>query len=93
MNKNAINYGTKSKFYFWRDSLQNEVDVIMESGLKIDAFEIKSGKTINQNFFKGLDYFKKLKMDAKLHLIYGGNENQERTNYKISSIYSLPNFK
>ncbi len=93
LNKNAINNATKSKFYFWRDSLQNEVDVIIETGLKIDAIEIKSGKTINQNFFKGLDYFKKLRTEAKLHLIYGGTENQERTNYKISSIFSLPNFK
>ena len=93
LNKSAINNGTKSKFYFWRDSSQNEVDVIIETGLKIDAVEIKSGKTINQNFFKGLDYFKKLRTDAKLHLIYGGTENQERTNYKISSIFSLPHFK
>lgn len=92
MYKNSINQTTKSKMYFWRDKSQNEVDLIVENGLILYAIEIKSGKTINQNFFKGLDYFKKLKTDTQLHLIYGGTENQKRTNYKISSIFSLPKF-
>ncbi len=92
MFKNSINQTTKSKMYFWRDKSQNEVDLIIENGLNLNAIEIKSGKTINQNFFKGLDYFKKLKTDTQLHLIYGGHENQERTNYKINSLFSLPNF-
>jgi predicted AAA+ superfamily ATPase len=91
--KNSINNATKSKIYFWRDKSQNEVDLIVETGTSLDAIEIKSAKTINQSYFKGLDYFKKLKTDTKLHLIYGGTENQERTNYKISSIFSLPHFK
>lgn len=93
MYKNSINNTTKSKIYFWRDKSQNEVDLIVETGASLDAIEIKSAKTINQSYFKGLDYFKKLRMDTKLHLIYGGSENQERTNYKISSIYNLPHFK
>lgn len=93
MYKNSINNRTKSKMYFWRDKSQNEVDLIIENGLNLNAIEIKSGKTINQNFFKGLDYFKKLKTDTQLHLIYGGTENQERTNYKISSVFSLPKFQ
>lgn len=92
LNKNSINNTAKSKFYFWRDSLQNEVDVIIETGLKYDAIEIKSGKTINQSFFKGLDYFKNLNNNTNLHLIYGGTENQKRTNYTINSIFHLPKF-
>ena len=91
--KNSINSATKSKIYFWRDKSQNEVDLIVETGLRLDAIEIKSAKTINQNYFKGLDYFKNLKNDTHLHLVYGGNKNQERTNYKISPLINLPNFK
>lgn len=93
MYKNGINNSTRTKFYFWRDKSQNEVDLIAETGARLDAIEIKSAKTINQNYFKGLDYFKYLKTDTNLHLVYGGNENQERTNYKISSIFNLPDFK
>src|SRR5690606_27226518 len=87
MLNNSINQNTKSNFYFWRDTSQNEIDLIRETGLQLDAFEIKSGKTIQQDFFKGLDFFKKLNPQTRLHLIYGGNENQSRTNYNISSVF------
>jgi uncharacterized protein len=92
MYKNGINNTTRSKLYFWRDKSQNEVDLIIETGTRLDAIEIKSAKTINQNYFKGLNYFKNLKEDTHLHLIYGGNENQLRTNYTINSILKLPTF-
>jgi predicted AAA+ superfamily ATPase len=92
MNKNAINESSKSKFYFWRDKSQNEIDLLIENGSDLHALEIKSGKTINTNFFKTLDYFKMIKEDTQLHLVYGGTENQERTKYKISTINKLPKF-
>ncbi len=90
MLKNSINQNTKSNFYFWRDASQNEIDLLRETGLQLDAFEIKSGKTIRQDFFKGLDFFKKLNPQGQLHLIYGGNENQSRTHYNINSVFDLP---
>jgi uncharacterized protein len=92
MYKNGINNAARSKLYFWRDKSQNEVDLIIETGTKLNAIEIKSAKTINQNYFKGLNYFKSLKEDTHLHLIYGGNENQVRTNHTVSSILDLPIF-
>jgi hypothetical protein len=92
MYKNSINNATKSITYFWRDKSQNEVDLIVETGVRLDAIEIKSAKTIYQNQFRGLDYFKNLKADTNLHLVYGGNENQERTNYSVHSILNLPQF-
>jgi len=88
--KNSINISSKSKFYFWRDASQNEVDLLIETGTTIEAIEIKSSKTINQSFFKGLDYFKKINNDAKLAVIYGGNENQKRTDYTIYTLNDLP---
>lgn len=92
MYKNGINNSSRSKFYFWRDKSQNEVDLIVATGLKLEAIEIKSAKTINQNYFKGLNYFKKLKSDTNLHLVYGGNENQIRSDYTVNSILNLPKF-
>jgi predicted AAA+ superfamily ATPase len=89
--KNSINDSSKSKFYFWRDTSQNEVDLIIETGNKVAAIEIKAGKTINQSFFKGLDYFKKINTDASLSVIYGGFESQQRTNYAIYNLNDLPN--
>lgn len=88
--KNSINESTKSKLYFWRDATHNEVDLIIETGNEIEAFEIKSSKTINQSFFKGLDYFKKINNYANLGVIYGGSESQKRTNYDIYTLTDLP---
>ena len=90
MTKNSINNASRSKFYFWRDKTQNEVDLIVETGLKLNAIEIKSSKTINTKYFKGLGYFKKLKTDTHLYLVYGGNENQTRSDYKVNSVLDLP---
>ncbi|MBK9224749.1 MAG: DUF4143 domain-containing protein [Flavobacterium sp.] len=53
MYKNSINNATKSITYFWRDKSQNEVDLIVETGVRLDAIEIKSAKTIYQNQFRG----------------------------------------
>ena len=92
--KNAINDDLKQNLYFWRDSSQNEVDIIIEIGSKIEAIEIKSGKTIHSNFFKGLDYFSKQTLNQKqisLNLVYGGSENQKRTAANVRSVYNLPN--
>ncbi len=88
--KNSINESTKAKLYFWRDASHNEVDLIIETGNEIEAFEIKSSKTVNQSFFKGLDYFKKINNAANLGVIYGGSESQKRTNYDIYTLNDLP---
>ncbi len=88
--KNSINNTFKSKLYFWRDKSQNEVDLIVETGTRINAIEIKSSKTIQNSQFKGLDYFKKLNPDTHLQLVYGGNEPQNRTSYTINTIQDLP---
>ena len=66
--------------------------MIIETGTKLEAIEIKSAKTINQSFFKGLDYLKKINPEANLSVIYGGNENQKKTNYSIFNLTDLPKF-
>jgi predicted AAA+ superfamily ATPase len=88
--KNATNTNSNSKHYFWRDATQNEVDLIVENGINTNAFEIKSGKTINKSYFNGLDYFKKINPETNLGVIYGGFETQKRTNYNIYTINDLP---
>ncbi len=89
MYKNSLNTGDKTRFYFWRDTSGNEVDLIAETGLQLDAIEIKSGKTIQPNYFKGLDYIQRLYENMRLHLIYGGQESQSRTKYEIKSVMNL----
>ena len=87
--KMHYNQGRRPQLYYWRDSNQNEVDLLIQDGLKLHAVEIKAGKTINGDFFKGLTYFKKIVPDAQLHLVYGGDEYQKRSDTIIYAIKHL----
>ncbi|AYQ36607.1 ATP-binding protein [Runella sp. SP2] len=87
--KMHYNQGHRPQLYYWRDSNQNEVDLLIQDGLKLHAVEIKAGKTINGEFFKGLTYFKKIVPDAQLHLVYGGDEYQKRSEATVLGMNHL----
>jgi hypothetical protein len=72
-------------YYYWRDSHGNEVDLLTEQDGKILLYEVKASTTIKSEMFKGLDYLANLiKDDAVVKtLIYGGNQDEKRTNYNI----------
>ena len=52
--KYRLNNGKASNAFFYRDSHQNEVDLILKTPEGIKAFEIKSSQTYNQQFEKSL---------------------------------------
>lgn len=79
--KSRFNDGLTNNLHFFRDSNDNEVDVIMETPPGLTAVEIKSGQTIVPEFWKGLSYFSEVsdkKMSIKNFLVYGGTEEQHR---------------
>lgn len=84
--KYRFNKGKKSNLYFYRDSTGLEIDLIYETGRNIYPIEIKSGATISEDFFKNLTKFIKFdRLDIPYGgaIFYGGNEIQERTDFKI----------
>lgn len=85
--------GEENNLYFWRDRTGNEIDVIIDHGEKLTPVEIKSGTTINKDFFKGLNKWKDLaeEKSEKPILIYGGTAKQERTDVNIVSWQDLTN--
>ncbi|PKK35984.1 hypothetical protein BWI96_13185 [Siphonobacter sp. SORGH_AS_0500] len=87
--KELLNQGKRPQLYYWRDSNQNEVDLLIQQGLQLKAIEIKAGKTINSEFFKGLNYFHKLVPDADLNLVYNGNEFQQRSDCTIYPMHQI----
>lgn len=91
MTKNILHRGQKPHLYFWRDNTGNEVDVVEEKGSKTNIYEIKSSSTINNSFFKGLNYYKALagKGVAGMNLVYGGNRNSVRNEFRIHSWHNL----
>ncbi len=89
LQKNVLNQGLRPRFYFWRDYSQHEVDLLIQDGTKLKAVEIKSGKTIQPDFFKGLNRFEKIAPETHRILVYGGEEFQKRSQALVCSMGSL----
>jgi len=73
INRNAEIIGPKN-------SLGHEVDLILEKGEELYPVEIKSGSTVTQEMWSGLEHWLKLSDYKKGTLIYGGGINQKRSN-------------
>ncbi len=54
MLKHRLNAGKESNLYFYRDSNQNEIDIIVCNADSIDAVEVKSAMTFSPSFEKAL---------------------------------------
>ena len=69
--------GREPNISFWRDSNQNEIDLLVERGLDLQAYEVKSSATMKTDYFKGLNKFAALAQLPKesLHVVYGGDVN------------------
>ena len=79
--KDRFNNGENDNLYYWRDKTGNEVDILTENKGQLTAIELKSGETISNDFFKGLNYFSALETNAiEKILVYGGNQEQKRSN-------------
>lgn len=89
-HKYLSNRGEKPDLYFFRDSNHNETDLLIDRGGQLHAIEIKSGKTVAKDFFKGLNTFKKLEPQAHLYLIYGGDAHYTQQDIFISGFTDLP---
>ena len=74
-------------FWFWRDAVGHEVDLIWQNSDKLNVVEIKASETIMPNMFNGLAYFDKLASDriASKTLVHTGSFNQQRTAARVQS--------
>jgi predicted AAA+ superfamily ATPase len=80
-----------SIYYFWQDGNKNEVDLLTKTLEGFDIFEIKATQTVSASLFKQLDKFEVLtpELSVRKTLIYGGDENQQRTKYNVLSWKSI----
>jgi uncharacterized protein len=78
--KKRTNAALPINLFYWRDLTGHEIDLIIDKGEVLLPVEIKSGKTINKDFFKNLDYWCKLSGATKSVLIYAGDQTQKRSN-------------
>jgi predicted AAA+ superfamily ATPase len=85
--KTQFNKGLQPTFFFWRDRSGNEIDLLRQQGDKIISFEIKSGKTMNQNYLKGLKKWGSIAGNSSIDptLIYGGETSFRQNEFRIFS--------
>ena len=79
-------------FWFCRDAVGHEVDLIWQDSDKLNVVEIKASETIMPNLFNGLAYFDKLASAqiASKTLVHTGTFNQQRT---VARVQSWNNFQ
>lgn len=79
--KSQLNKGNDPSAYFWQDKLGREIDCLLDNGPSSIPVEIKSGKTVTDDYFKNIAYWCSLSKypTAKARIVYGGNASQYRT--------------
>jgi len=88
--KNKYNRSLGSNLYFFRDSNNNEIDFLSESGAGLIPIEVKLNSTPRKVHFKNIEYFNKLTDNiVQNYLIYSGIKNEHRYNCNIIGYSSI----
>ena len=90
--KFRFNQGKNSNLYFYKDK-SKEVDLIYKVSEKLIPIEIKSSQRVKDEFFKSLEYFKKLFSNnvEEKYLVYAGDQEQNRNQAFISNYKKILN--
>lgn len=92
--KSRYNRGHMPDLYYYRDSNNNEVDIVFQNGRELTAIEVKSSSTYSHDQIKGLNRFKKIAGDLEnTVLIYNGKtistSDHQLLNFKdIDQVFS-----
>ena len=79
--KYRFNSGKEANLYFWRDQHGHEIDCLIEQGERdLIPVEMKSGRTVNNDYFKEITYWNALSGNApdRSFVVYGGDQSQQR---------------
>lgn len=78
--KERYNKAEPNNLYFWRDNTGNEIDIISDNAGDLLPIEVKSGKTITNEFFRNINTWQKISGCNTAYLIYAGESVQKRSN-------------
>ncbi len=83
--KARLNRGLDPRLYFYQISGRTEIDLIYQRGHELIPIEIKSSKTYNSSFLRGIKNFEKMVGNrcVEPHLIYTGIEEQKIGNIHL----------
>jgi predicted AAA+ superfamily ATPase len=83
--KRQYNQGQNADLYFWRDSIGNEIDLLLDTPQGLQAIEIKSGSTFASDWIKGFKVWKRNTQVNTLipRIIYGGTDSYDREGHQV----------
>ena len=89
--KSRRNRGLMDNFFFYRDSNQNEVDLIIDNWESLDAVEIKSSETFSNNLLKGLKYIRKVLplKTRQTYLCYAGSQEMQFQDHQLVNFRNI----
>lgn len=90
--KHRLNNAAPLNINFFRDSAGNEVDMVIGRGSQSFPIEIKSGETVNEDYFKNLTKFAKLfpKAASEGAIVYAGERQEKRSRHSVYPIAQIP---
>jgi len=85
--KKRFNLAQDNNLYFWRDKIGHEIDCLMENANQLTPIELKSGRTISDDYFKNMNYWNKLSgnVPENSYIVYGGSDEQKRRDGNVIS--------
>jgi predicted AAA+ superfamily ATPase len=94
--KAIIHKGAIPSLFHYREARGPEIDLLIEQGQILTAIEIKSGATVNEDFFKHFNRFidrlhkTKSKKKVQSYVVYGGDISQKRSQARVLSWKRIP---
>ncbi|MBI3526254.1 MAG: ATP-binding protein [Betaproteobacteria bacterium] len=89
--KQRHNAGQPAELYFWRDNVGHEIDLLFETGDRLQPVEIKSGMTFSHDWLDAAKRWKAFAGDAALDpwIIHGGDRSFECDGGRVFSWRAL----
>ena len=94
--KTRLNLGLEPNLYFFRNSNGLEIDLILQEQNKLKLFEIKSGKSLNDEFCRNMkNFFAKYNEDilstsTKGTVIYSGETYESYKDFEFYNFSNIP---
>lgn len=91
--KARFNRGLAADLYFWRDNHGQEVDLLRQNGVQVDAIEIKASATVNDALMRGLRAWARSAGDlvGAQYLVMGGETSGARLGVTVMGWRDLAN--
>jgi predicted AAA+ superfamily ATPase len=94
--KDQVHRGEQPSMFHYRESRGPEIDLLIDRGKCLHAIEVKSAATASADFFKNFEPLPERLKNTRLppviknHVIYGGEDSQQRSQGKLVSWHDVP---